>query len=89
MKYILSFAFVALLSCGALQAQDQVQAPLFKHHPAKKKKKVLKKASLGKKVTLKKKTKLTLTERYRQKMNRLKNSKAAPKHKARIRRKDD
>ncbi|WP_157558724.1 hypothetical protein [Microscilla marina] len=85
MKYIVSFTFVILWSCSTLYAQEQ--APLFKYHPAKKKK-VATTAS-GKKAIAKKKVKLTLTERYRQKMSHLKNSKATPKSKARIRRKND
>lgn len=89
MKYLISFSFAFMFSVGALIAQDQAQAPDFKHHSTKKEKKVLKKTSLGSKIIVKKKTKLTMKERYRQKMKRLKNSKAIPKSKARVRRKKD
>lgn len=89
MKYIVSFTIALVFSVGALIAQDQVQAPDFKHHSTKKEKKVLKKTSLGSKIVVNKKIKMTMKERYRQKMNRLKNSKAIPKSKARVRRKKD
>ena len=57
MKYIISFTFALVLSIGALVAQDQVQAPDFKHHSTKKEKKVLKKTSLKSKIAVNKKIK--------------------------------